>query len=129
MLKNILSIVVILHGMVHAWYILLLTKAVKYVPEMGWTGESWLIPGLPDNPTLRNVAVLLYSLAGGLFVISGIGLMTNVTWTRSFLVASAILSSILLVIFFDAHWEMFVQKGFVCLIINVVIIIAIILTK
>jgi len=127
MLKTIITLFILMHGLVHAWYVLLLSKVVKYTPEMGWTGDSWLFHGPSPGPGARMAAAILYVLAGLMFVISGIGLMSGSAWNRSLLVASAILSSVLILIFFDGRPEMLVQKGLIGIIINIVIIILILL--
>lgn len=122
MMKTILSIVIILHGLVHIWYLLLLSKVIKYTPEMGWTGDSWLVTGASEIFWIRYTGTILYSLTCLLFVCSGIGLMSNSSITRNLLSISAILSSILIIFFFDGRFDMLVQKGIVGLIINAIII-------
>ena len=129
MLKTILSIFILLHGLVHAWYVLLLSNVVKYTPDMGWTGNSWLFPGPVPGPGARMAAAILYALAGLMFVISGIGLMSGSAWNRPLLVASAVLSSVLILTCFDGRPEMLVQKGLIGLIINIIIIILILLKR
>lgn len=122
MTKTILSIVIILHGLVHIWYLLLLSKVVKYTPDMGWTGDSWLVSESSEIFWIRYTGIILYSLTCILFVSSGIGLMSNSSITRNLLYISAILSSILIIFFFDGRFDMLIQKGFVGLIINTIII-------
>lgn len=122
MLKAILSIVIILHGLVHIWYLLLLSKVVKFIPEMGWSGESWLVSGSSEVIWIRYTGIILYSLTCFLFVSSGISLLSNSSMTQNVLNISAILSSILIIFFFDGHFDMLIQKGLVGLIINVTII-------
>jgi putative effector of murein hydrolase LrgA (UPF0299 family) len=122
MTRTILSIVIILHGLVHIWYLLLLSKVIKYTPEMGWTGNSWLVSGASEIFWIRYSGIILYSLICLLFVSSGIGLMSNSSITRNLLNITVILSSILIIFFFDGRFDMLVQKGFVGLIINTIII-------
>ncbi len=122
MLKTIFSIVIILHGLIHIWYLLLFSKVVKYFPEMGWTGESWLMSGFSKILWVRYTGIILYSLTCLLFVSSGISLMANSSLTIYLLNISAILSSVLIVFFFDGRFDMLIQKGLVGLILNVTII-------
>ena len=44
-MKFIITLFILLHGWVHAWYLLLAGNIVKYTPDMGWTGHSWLLSG------------------------------------------------------------------------------------
>lgn len=122
MLKTITSIVIILHGLIHVWYLLLLSKVVKYIPEMGWSGESWLVSGSSEILWIRYTGITLYSLTCFLFVSSGISLMSTSSMTTYLLNISAILSSILIIFFFDGRFDMLIQKGFVGLIFNATII-------
>lgn len=123
MLKTILSIAIVLHGLVHIWYVLLLSKVVKFQPDMGWTGASWLFPAADESPAIRYTGITMYALVTLLFVTSGISLMTGNSLTSKLLVLSAILSSVLILFFFDGLFNMVVQKGLVGLIFNLMIII------
>ena len=43
---------IVLHGLVHLWYVVLSQKLVAFQPEMGWVGRSWLLTNvLGDSPT------------------------------------------------------------------------------
>lgn len=129
MLKTISSIVLILHGLVHIWYVLLLNKVVKYQPDMGWTGSSWLLPGSPEHPAFRLTGTILYITCTVLFVASGIGMMAGSSIAAKLLLISATISSLLIILFFDGQFEMLVQKGLIGLIINLVILFLVISTQ
>lgn len=122
MLNTILSIVAILHGLVHLWYVLLLSKIVHYQSDMGWTGDSWLLTGSVEIPLIRYIGIILYTAVTVLFVTSGITLLTGSNLASKLLVYSAILSSVLILFFFDGQFNMLVQKGLIGLILNLTII-------
>jgi hypothetical protein len=46
MLRFLIGIFIVLHGLVHLWYVVLSQGLVEFEPEMGWTGESWLLSRL-----------------------------------------------------------------------------------
>lgn len=114
----ITGIFVVLHGLVHIWYLTLSRGWVDYQPDMGWTGRSWLLSGaLGDNVT-QSLASALYVIATLALVVSGIGLMARAEWVRPLLVASAGFSTAVIVIFWDGGTDMIVQKGLVGVLIN-----------
>jgi len=115
---------IVLHGLVHLWYVVLSQKLVAFQPEMGWTGRSWLLTNvLGDSPT-RSIAGLLYVLATIGLMVSGIGVMARGEWWRPVLIGSTILSSVTLLLFWDGSTDLIVQKGLIGLVINGAILIA-----
>jgi hypothetical protein len=40
MLRILFGIFVVLHGLVHLWYVVLSQRLVEFQADMGWTGES-----------------------------------------------------------------------------------------
>ena len=125
MLSNWGGLFIVLHGLVHLWYVVLSQKWVAFQPEMGWTGRSWLLTNvLGDSPT-RLLAGLLYVLATIGLVVSGIGVMARGEWWRPVLIGSTILSSVTLLLFWDGSTDLIVQKGLIGLVINGAILIAI----
>lgn len=122
MLKVIIPVLIILHGAVHIWYVLLIGKVVKYIPEMGWTGKSWLLPDLPVEGIYRISGVMVYGLAALMFILSGTGMLMNKSWYPAGLLAAAAVSSVAILFFFDGRFHMLVQKGMVGLIMNGIII-------
>lgn len=125
--KILFSVLIFLHGAVHVWYILLIGNIVKYSPDMGWTGKSWLLPGLPVEGFLRISGVIAYGLTVLLFLISVAGILLDKDWYPVLLVVSAIVSSIAILFFFDGCFRMLVQKGMIGLIINIIILVTLII--
>ncbi len=97
---------------------------VPFEPEMGWTGESWLLSRFLDASKSTVLASVLYTLATLAFVVGGITLMLNGTWWRSLTLGSAGFSSLVLLLFWDGKTEFLVQKGLLGILINVALIIA-----
>ena len=127
MVNTLAGIFLILHGLVHFWYVVLSFEWVKFQPEMGWSGKSWLFSSLINESTLRSLAGLLFIIAALLFVISGISIFFQPQWLNTLLMVSSIFSSLLLILFWDGNLAMIVQKGIIGLIINLVIIALVIL--
>jgi hypothetical protein len=119
----------VLHGLVHLWYFTLSQGLVEFQTEMGWTGRSWLLSNFLGDSISRSLAGVFYVLATIAFLVSGIGLFTNAEWLPPVLAGSAVFSSAVILLFWDGNSQMLVQKGFVGLLINVVILIALLVLK
>lgn len=127
---NILTgIFLLLHGLVHLWYFTLSQRLVKFQPEMGWTGESWLLSNILSDSTIRSLASVLFTLAAAAFLVSGIGVFFRTEWVRSVLVGSAVFSSAILILYWDGGMQMLVQKGLIGLLINIAILLVVLLQK
>ena len=116
------GIFVILHGLVHMWYVVLSYQWVEFQPEMGWSGKTGLFSSSLPQPTVRSIAGILFIIATIGFVISGIGIFIQADWLNPVLLSSAVFSSIILLLFWDGKLEMLVQKGIIGLLINLAII-------
>src|SRR5690606_13545800 len=75
MIPILFGIFIILHGLVHLWFVVLSRGWVPFQPDMGWTGESWILSGVLGQLPLRWLATVLYSLAALGLVLAGIGIL------------------------------------------------------
>ena len=125
MLNVLSAIFVMLHGLVHLWYVTLSQGLVEFEAEMGWTGKSWLLSGFVGDGTGRWLASALYGLATIAFVAGGIGLLTEAAWSRAVLIGAAVFSSAVVLLFWDGSTQMPVQKGLVGLVVNVAIVVGV----
>lgn len=53
------AIFMILHWLVHLWYVTLSLRSIPYQPEMGWSGESWLLTNMLGDGGARTIASIL----------------------------------------------------------------------
>jgi membrane-associated HD superfamily phosphohydrolase len=117
-----LAIFVVLHGLVHLWYLTLSQGLVEFEAEMGWTGSSWLLSGFLGDVALRWLATTLYAVATLGFVAGGLGLAAQQEWWEPFTIAAAAISAVTIVLFWDGSTQMLVQKGLIGLVIDVIIL-------
>ena len=121
MTNTLAGIFLILHGLVHFWYVILSFEWVTFQPDMGWTGQSWLFSPFLKDSILRPFAGILFGIAALLFIVSGISVFFNPQWLKTILLISSVFSSLILVLFWDGSTQMIVQKGIIGLIINLVV--------
>lgn len=120
-----IGIFMLLHGLVHIWYIVLSQEWVKVEAEMGWTGHSWLLSNLTGKGITNKLAAIFYGLAALTFVIASIGLLAKTDWTKPWLLAASILSALTILVFWDGSFSKFIEKGALGFLISALILILI----
>lgn len=128
MLSTLAGIFLILHGFVHLWYLVLAFGFVEYKPDMGWTGRSWIFSRIMGDSLIRSLAGVLFAIAALAFIISGIVFLAKSPWAQPMLLSSAILSSLIILFFWDGSMEYIVQKGVIGLLLNIVVILLVVLS-
>ena len=122
MLRFLGGVFIILHGLVHLWYLTLSQGWVGFQSEMGWDGSSLLLSGFMSDSALRPIASILYLISTAIFLVGGVGVFMQAEWTRSVLMIAAVLSSVVILLFWDGNGGMLVQKGLLGLLIDLVIL-------
>jgi hypothetical protein len=119
----VISIFVVLHGLVHLFYFALSRGLVELpTPIVGWPERSWVFSNLVDASATRSLASVLYVVATIMFVLSGAGILIRANWWTPMLVGAAVFSSALTILFWDGKMQQMPEKGFVGLLINLVLL-------
>lgn len=122
-MTNILAVFIILHGLVHLWYVIMSLQLVDNKPEMGWTGKSCLLTNKLGEGANRIIASILYSFAALGFVVSGVGLLMEQLWFRPLMAGSAVLSLLAIVLFWDGKTSQIIEKGLLGFVISALVLI------
>jgi hypothetical protein len=123
MIDWVLSIFLVAHGWAHIWYVILSRQLISYEKWMAWTGESWLLSGLLGDSVTRLIASMGYTCSLIGFIVSGVMLyMGRPVWRKTML-ASSILSTIMILLFWDGRLSMLKEKGIIGILINLALII------
>ena len=128
-MRIVIGIFIILHGLVHLWYVTLSQGWVKFQNDMGWTGESWLLTVLVGSNLNRWLAAFLYSLTTFTFLLAGVGFLANQEWARVWIVVASVISVVTILVFWDGKLNMFVEKGGLGILISTGILIAAVVFK
>ena len=107
MINTIVAIFLILHGLVHA---ILAMVPNPNEPEAGFAtffSQSWLLSGLglPESVG-RPIAIFLAAVATIGFIAAGLALLNILVpfeWWRTLAIASAVVSLLLLVVFWNTY--------------------------
>lgn len=124
MFRFFIGTFIALHGLVHLWYFTLSRGLVAFKPEMGWSGRSWLFSPLLGSAATRSLGSILYVVATVAFVSGAIAFLTRAGWAAVLLSGAALLSSVLILLFWEGGLEMWMQKGLIGLLINVTLLLA-----
>ena len=124
MLRFLIGIFFVLHGLVHLWYVTLSQRLVEFQPEMGWSGNSWILTTPIGDSVTRFLASGLFSLVALVFTASGIGIIMRSEWTRPTLLGAALLSMVIIFLFWDGKPQMLVKKGLLGLLVNLIVLVA-----
>lgn len=117
------GIFLLLHGLVHMWYVTLSQGWVAFQADMGWTGQSWMLSGLFSESVTKWLATLLFVLAAIVFATSGVGKLLNQDWARAWIAPAAIISALTILIFWDGRFQYIVQKGLIGLMIDISLVV------
>jgi len=120
---------IILHGLVHLWFVVLSQGLIKFEAEMGWSGESWLLSSFMPESATRTLATVLYTLATLGFVAGAVGLFLRQAWWSPVVIGAALFSAVTIFLFWDGGMQMIVEKGFLGILINIAILIALLAFK
>ena len=122
MLNILFGIFFVLHGLVHMLYFGQSARYFELQPGMAWPDGSWVFSRLFGDAITRNLAGILLVLAAVGFVIGGIGVFAKQTWWRPTIIAVAIFSSAIYLLFWDAGWSHLDNKGRIGILINLAIL-------
>ena len=129
MLRFVIGLFLILHGLVHLWLFTLSQRLIEFKPEMGWSGKSWLLTGVFGDSTTRLLASTLFVVATVAFVASGVTIFFQSDWWWSILLAASIVSAMTMLIFWDGSMDLIIQKGLIGFSISLVILLFLLLAR
>ena len=125
MINILFGIFFVLHGLVHMLYFGQSGRYFELQDGMVWPDGSWAFSQLLGNVGVRNLASVLLVLAAIGFVVGGIGIFAKQAWWRPIIIAVAIFSSAIYVLFWDGGLQHLDNKGGVGILINLAILVAI----
>ncbi|WP_415380045.1 hypothetical protein [Halosimplex sp. TS25] len=122
MLRLAAAVFLVLHGVVHGWYVVLSQGWVEVEEQMGWTGHSWLLSSVLPRETVLALGSVSYVLVALGFVAAGVGVALDRPWWRPVLVGSALVSTAVIVALWDGEFDLLVEKGAVGVLINLALV-------
>jgi hypothetical protein len=129
MLRFIVGVFMVLHGLVHLLYFAHSQRLIELRPEMVWPEGSWAFSKLLGNEATRSLASISYVLAAIGFVAGGIGILAGQAWWHRVVVGSAAFSAAIIILFWDGQLQRMNDKGLIGLLINIAILVALLVLR
>ncbi len=129
MLRFIIGVFIVLHGLVHLLYFGQSRRLFELRPGMVWPEDSWAFSTLLGNDATRRLASISCVLAAMGFAAGGTGILVSQTWWPPVVVVSAAFSAVIFILFWDGKMQKLDDKGGIALIINTAILAAVLILK
>jgi len=129
MLRFIIGVFIVLHGLVHLLYFGHSRRLFELQPEMAWPDGSWVFSRLLGDETTRLLASNSCILAAIGFVAGGAGILVGQAWWRPVVMASAAFSAVILILFWDGELQKLDNQGAIAILINMAILIAVLILR
>ena len=129
MLRIILGLSMVLHGLVHLLYFGQSARFFELKPGMVWPDGSWAFSKLLGDGTTRGLASVFLVLAAAGFIASGAGVLFNLGWWRGLVVGVAVFSTLIFLLFWDGGMQNLDGKGAVAILINLAILAVVLVWK
>ena len=121
MIRVLLGSFFVFHGLVHLLYFGQSARYFELQPGMIWPDGSWIFSRFLGNVTIRNLANIVLLLAAIGFIAGGIGVLFQQTWWRAMIVGTALFSSLIYLLFWDAGFQHLDNKGGIGILIHLAI--------
>jgi hypothetical protein len=129
MLRFILGVFIVLHGLVHLLYFGQSRRLFELQPGMAWPDGSWAFARLLNADATRWLASAACILAAALFIAGGLGLFVRQAWWRPVIVASAAFSAALFLLFWNGGLQKLDNQGWIGILINLAILGAVLVLR
>ena len=127
MLKILVGLFMVLHGLVHLLYFGQSWRLFELQAGMTWPDGSWAFSRLLGDEGIRWLASISLVLAALGFVVGGIGIFASQAWWSPVVVGSAAFSGVIYILFWDGGLQNLDDKGGIGLLINVAILVAVLI--
>jgi hypothetical protein len=128
-LRFIIGVFIVLHGLVHLLYFGQSWRLFELQPEMVWPEGSWAFSKLLEDEATRLLASISCILAAIGFVAGGTGILVRQAWWRPVVVGSAAFSAVIFILFWDGEMQKLDNQGGIALLINIAILVSVLILR
>lgn len=129
MIKFVIGIFFVLHGLVHLLYLGQSQRRFELQPGMLWPDGSWAFSKLLGDAAARSLASVACALAASGFAAGGVGLLLELDWWRPAVVGSAVFSAVIYVLFWNGKMSRLSDQGALAILINAAILVAVLVLR
>jgi len=127
MVRIIVGVFIVLHGLVHLLYFGQSQGLFELQPGLVWPDGSWAFSKLLGDERTRLLASVSCVLAAIGFVAGGAGILAGQAWWRLLVVGSAAFSGFMLILLWNGQMQKLGEKGAFGVLINGAILIAVLI--
>jgi hypothetical protein len=129
MVRIIVGIFIVLHGLVHLLYFGQSQRLFELQPGLVWPDGSWAFSKLLGDETTRLLASASCVLAAIGFVAGGAGILARQSWWRLPVVSSAAFFTVMLILLWDGQMQRLSDKGAFGVLIDVTILVVVLILR
>lgn len=129
MLRFIVGVFIVLHGLVHLLYFGQSRRLFELQSGMAWPDGSWAFSKLLGDEATRWLAGIACILAALGFVAGGIAILSRQSWWQPVVAGSAAFSAAIFVFFWDGDLQKLHDKGAIAILINLAILVAVLILR
>jgi hypothetical protein len=129
MVRIIVGVFILLHGLVHLLYFGQSQRLFELQPGLVWPDGSWAFSKLLGDETTRLLASASCVLAAIGFVAGGVGILARQSWWRLPVVSSAAFFAVMLILLWDGQMQRLSDKGAFGVLIDVTILVAVLILR
>lgn len=127
MLRFIIGVFIVLHGLVHLLYFGQSRRLFELQTGMVWPDGSWVFSRFLGDEATRLLASISCLLAAVGFVAGGIGILVEQPWWRPVVVGAAAFSALVFILFWDGKLKKLDNQGGIGLLIDIAILVAVLI--
>lgn len=127
MLRFVVGVFFVLHGLVHLLYFGQSRRLFELQSGMTWPDGSWAFSKLLGDDTTRLLAGILLIVAAVGFVGAGVGVLAGQGWWRPLAIGSAALSAVLYLLFWNGRLQGLDNQGGVGLLIDLAVLVLVLI--
>lgn len=129
MLRIILGVFFLLHGLVHLLYLGQSARLFELQSGMVWPDGSWAFTRLFGDEATRILVSILCILTTIGFVAGAIGIFVSQSWWRPVVVGSAAFSAVIFILCWNGKFQMLSNNGIFGILINLAILVALLILR
>jgi len=129
MVQIIAGVFLVLHGLVHLLYLGQSARLFELQPGMIWPDGSWAFSKLFVDTGTRTLTSIFCVLAAAGFVIGGVGIFFGQSWWRTAVIASAVFSGVLYILFWNGRLQHLDNQGGIAILINIALLVTVLMFR
>jgi uncharacterized membrane protein YphA (DoxX/SURF4 family) len=129
MLRFIIGVFIVLHGLVHLLYFGQSWRLFELQPGMVWPEGSWTFSKFLGDEATRLLASIACILAALGFVAGGAAILLGQAWWRPVVVGAAAFSTVVFLLFWNGKLQQLANQGAIAILINIAILVAVLILR